>query len=104
MASTTLLWQPRYMIEFRPLSDDHRDLAHSPLLRGALLTLQYVQEHGAIGLTKNLAFKRVFVHWAVQHFDWPGKGAEEVFRYNKVVNEFEFLPVRFRARSYTYQK
>lgn len=93
MASTKFLWQPHSMIEFCTIPDDHRDLAHSPLLRGALLTLQYVQEHGAIGLTKNLAFKRGFVHWAVEHFDWPGKSAEEVFSYNKVVNEFEFPPL-----------
>ncbi|QFT45426.1 hypothetical protein FIU97_02445 [Roseivivax sp. THAF40] len=72
------------MIEFRSLADDHPDLAHSPLLRGALLTLQYAREHGAIGLTKTKAFKRVFVHWAVGHFDWPGKSAEEMFRYLSV--------------------
>lgn len=81
------------MIEFRTLPDDHPDLGHSPLLRGALLTLQYTQQHGAIGLTKAKAFKRVFVHWAVEHFDWPGKSAEETFRFNKVVNEFEFPPL-----------
>ena len=81
------------MIEFRTLTDANPDLAHSPLLRGALLTLQYAQEHGAIGLTKNLAFKRAFVHWAVERFKWPGRGAEELFRYNKVINEFEFPPL-----------
>jgi hypothetical protein len=36
------------MITFRPLSDDHPDLAHSPLLRAALLTLQYAQELGPL--------------------------------------------------------
>jgi len=87
------LWQLRAMIEFRLLSDDHPDLAYSPLLRAALLTLQYAQEHGAIGLTKTNAFKRVFVHWAVEHFEWPGKSAEEMFRYNKVINEYEFSPL-----------
>jgi hypothetical protein len=87
------LWQHSVMIEFRLLADDHPELAHSPLLRGALLTLQYTQEHGSIGLTKTKAFKRAFVHWAVEHFDWPGKGAEEMFRYNKVINEFEFPPL-----------
>lgn len=87
------LWQHLGMIEFRPLADDHPDLAHSPLLRGALLTLQYVQQHGSIGLTQTKAFKRVFVHWAVENFDWPGKSAEEMFRYNKVINEYEFPPV-----------
>ena len=81
------------MIDFRPLSDDHPDLAHSPLLRAALLTLQYAQEHGTIGLTKTKAFKRVFVHWAVEQFSWPGRSAEEMFRYNKVINEYEFPPL-----------
>ena len=81
------------MIEFRTLSHDHPDLGHSPLLRAARLTLQYTQDHGAIGLTKTKAFKRAFVHWAVEHFDWPGKSAEEVFHYNKVINEYEFPPL-----------
>ena len=81
------------MIEFRTLTDDHPDLANSPLLCAAQLTLQYTQEHGAIGLTKTMAFKRVFVHWAVEHFDWPGKTAEEMFRYSKVINEYEFPPL-----------
>ncbi|WP_375568322.1 hypothetical protein ABWH93_12150 [Seohaeicola saemankumensis] len=81
------------MIEFRQLHDDHHDLAHSPMLCAALLTLQYAHEHGSIGLTKTKAFKRVFVHWAVEHFDWPGKSAEEMFRYNKVINEYEFPPL-----------
>ena len=81
------------MIEFRTLADDHPDLRHSPLVRAALLTLQYAQEQGAIGLTQTKAFKRVFVHWAVEHFDWPGHGADEMYRYNKVINEFEFPPL-----------
>jgi hypothetical protein len=42
---------------------------HSRFLRVALLTLRSAQDHGAIGLTKTKAFNRVFVHWAVDHFD-----------------------------------
>lgn len=93
MVSLSALWQHRAMIEFRKLADDHPDLGQSPLLRGALLTLQFAREHGSIGLTKTKAFKRVFVHWAVEHFDWPGKSAEEMFRYQKVINEHEFPPL-----------
>jgi len=78
------------MIEFRELADDHPDLKRSPHNRAALLTLQYPQEHGSIGLTQTKAFNRVFVHWAVEHFGWPGKGTEEMFRYNKVINEYAF--------------
>jgi hypothetical protein len=87
------LWQYPNMIEFRTLAEDHPDLTHSPLLRGALLTLQYAQEHKSIGLTKTKAFKRAFVHWAIEHFDWPGKSAEEMFRYKNVINEYEFPPL-----------
>ena len=93
LASRNALWQHRAMIEFHTLPDDHPDLAHSPMLRAALMTLRYAQDHGAIGLTKTKAFKRVFVHWAVENFDWPGKGAEEMFRYSKVISEYEFPPL-----------
>ncbi len=48
MKTGNSLWQRRAMIKFRPLADDHPDLAHSPQLRAALLTLQYAQEHGSI--------------------------------------------------------
>ena len=85
------LWQRCGMIEFRPLPDDHPDLAHSPMLRAALLTLQYAQEHGSIGLTKTKAFKRFFVHWAVEHFDWPGRSAEEMFRYKQGVTSLDVV-------------
>lgn len=93
LASPLCSWHHLRMIEFRTLPDDHPDLMHSPLLRGALLTLQYAQEHGSIGLTQTKAFQRVVVHWAVEHFDWPGKSADEMFRYNKVINEYEFPPL-----------
>src|SRR5690606_30715681 len=54
---------------------------------------QHNLEHGGIGLTATKAFKRDFVHWAVEHFQWPGKTAEEMFRYNKVLNEADFPPL-----------
>jgi hypothetical protein len=87
------LWQYLNIIEFSTLAEDHPDLTHSPLLRCALLTLQYAQEHKSIGLTKTKAFKRAFVHSAIEHFDWPGKSAEEMFRYKNVINEYEFPPL-----------
>lgn len=42
--------------------------------------LQDAQKHGSIGLTKSKAFKCVFVHWTIEHFDWPEKSADEMFR------------------------
>lgn len=61
------LWQQPDMIEFHTLADDHPDLAHSPLLRWALLNLLYAQKHGSTGLTKFKAFQQVFFNWAVEH-------------------------------------
>lgn len=81
------------MIEFRVLPDEHPDLAFSPMLRAARLTINYAMEHGGIGLTATKAFKRDFVHWAVDHFDWPGKSAAEMFRYQRFVNEADFPPL-----------
>ena len=81
------------MFEFRQLPDDHPDLSHSPMLRAAQLTLRYAIDERAIGLTQTKAFKRSFVHWAAEQFDWPGRGYEDLFRYNKVLNEYDFAPL-----------
>ena len=81
------------MIGFRSLPDDHPDLTYSPLLRAAQLTLHYLTEAGPIGLTKSKAFNRKFVHWAVEHFDWPNRGAEDVSCFHRVLNEYDFPPL-----------
>jgi hypothetical protein len=81
------------MIEFRVLPNDNAVMAHSPLLRAAQLTLQYTQDNGSIPLTPSKAFKRVFVHWAAEHFDWPDMGYDELFSVNKVLNEYDFPPL-----------
>lgn len=81
------------MIEFRNLSDDEPALVHSPLLKAVELTFGYMVEHGSIGLTPSTAFKRNFVHWAAKHFEWPGYSEEELFSVNKVLNEYDFMPV-----------
>ena len=81
------------MFEFRQLPDDHPDLSYSSLLRAAHLTLRYALENGPIGLTKTKAFKRSFVHWAAENFEWPNNSSEELFRYNKVLNEYDFPPL-----------
>ena len=81
------------MIEFRQLPDDHPDFTHSPLLRAARLTLQIASESGSIGLTKTNAFQRAFVAWAAQHFEWPGSSYDDLMRYSKVLNEYDFPPL-----------
>jgi len=81
------------MIAFHTLPNDAPELDLCPLLRAAEMTLQYTIEHQGIELTQTKAFKRVFVYWAAEHFRWPGMGYEELFRYNKVLNEYEFPPL-----------
>lgn len=41
------------MIEFRILPDEHPDLALSPMLCAAQLTLGYAMGHDSIGLTRD---------------------------------------------------
>lgn len=81
------------MIRFRDLPDDHADFVYSPLLRAAQLTLGFLVENGPIGITKTKAFKRYYVRWAAEHFDWPNRGYEELMRYHKVLNEYDFPPL-----------
>lgn len=78
------------MIKFRKLPDTHTDVIHSHLSRAATLTLRYVKDHGPIGLTRTTAFKRVFVQWAVESFDCPDRSREDLLRYKKVLNEYDF--------------
>lgn len=82
-----------WMIAFRPIADDESALAQSPLLRATLLTFDYLQEHGPIGLTPSRALKRYFVTWAATAFEWPHYTAEDLFTMNKVLNEQDFPPL-----------
>ena len=82
------------MIEFRKLTDDNPALQYSPLLRAAQYTMAYAAENNGIGLTATKAFQRKFIHWAVEHVNWPGFGLEEAFSVSMVVNEYEFPPIQ----------
>lgn len=81
------------MIQFTHIADDNPDLALSPLLRGARLTLEYIEANGPIGLTPLKALKRYFVQWAAEAFAWPFYGPEDLYYLNKVLNEQDFPPL-----------
>lgn len=81
------------MPAFKTLPDDDPILLTSPLIRGILKTAEYIAANDGIGLTKSGVFNRKFVHWAAANFDWPGYSEEELFRMNKVLNEWDFPPV-----------
>jgi len=78
---------------FLELPDTHPALTHSPMIRGLGHTFSYIAESGPIGLTPSGAFKRVFVQWAAEAFDWPGHRPEDLYAVNKVLNEWDFLPL-----------
>jgi hypothetical protein len=81
------------MIAFLPVHNDDPALALSPLLRGTLLTLDYIETNGPIGLTPLKALKRYFVQWAAEVFVWPHYTAEDLYYLNKVLNEHDFPPL-----------
>lgn len=81
------------MIPFNPITDDEPALVHSPMLKAALLTLDYIEANGPVGLTPSKALKRYFVTWAAETFNWPHYTAVELYRLNKVLNEPDFPPL-----------
>jgi len=80
-------------IRFESISDDDHVLAHSPMVKGAAKILDYVADQGPIGLTESKGFKRHFVNWAAREFAWPDWTEEDLFRRNKVLNEYDLLPL-----------
>jgi hypothetical protein len=83
------------MIVFRDIEDHEPSLRVSPLVRATEKTFSYIAEHGGIGLTPSMAFKRNFVHWAAANFDWPGYTSDELFSVSKVLNEIDFAPLKY---------
>lgn len=81
------------MIRLKPIPADLAVLDQSHLFRGARLILGYIVEHGPIPLTPSKAFKRVFVNWAAEAFVWPHWTVEDLYRVNKVLNEYDFGPL-----------
>ena len=77
------------------LSPEAENLAveFSPLLSAALLTLEYMEVNGPIGLTPSKALKRYFVEWAAEAFAWPKHTAADLYSMNKVLNEVDFPPL-----------
>ena len=65
----------------------------SPMLQAVLLTLDYIDANGPIGLTPSRALKRYFVEWAAEAIAWPGYTAEDLYAVNKVLNEDDFPPL-----------
>jgi hypothetical protein len=82
------------MIKLKPASSNADLLDQSHLFRGARLILAYAEEQGSIPLTPSKAFKRVFVNWAAEAFVWPHWTVVDLYRVNKVLNEYDFGPLQ----------
>ena len=75
------------------LEDNVEILRHSPFIRGLSKSLSYAETHGSIGLTQSWAMNCKFVTWAAEHFDWPGYTADELYEFNKVLDEYRMPPL-----------
>lgn len=75
-----------------PITDELA-LQYSPLLRGSIHTLRYIEAKGPVGLTPAKALKRYFVKWAAQAFEWPHFTEADLYAVNKVLNEQDFPPL-----------
>ncbi|WP_272002876.1 hypothetical protein [Roseovarius sp. ZX-A-9] len=69
--------------------------SHSPMTRAYMVAATYIFKHGEIGLTKSGAWNRRFIEWAVTHIDFPGWTGEELYRVNKVLNEYDVAPLEY---------
>lgn len=81
------------MLDSLPPEADDLAVELSPLLRAALLTLEYMEVNDPIGLTPSKALKRYFVEWAAEAFAWPKYTAADLYSLNKVLNEIDFPPL-----------
>jgi hypothetical protein len=69
------------------------DLQCSPLCVNSMKLMMYAHDNDNISLTKSGPFNRKFVHWAAVEFNWKGYTAEHLYQINKVLNEYDFLPL-----------
>ncbi len=77
------------------LNDDlsAEDLTGSLMNMNGMKLLEYALENDGIKLTKAGAFNRECVEWAVQEFQWPDHTADDLYQFNKVLNEGDVLPL-----------
>jgi hypothetical protein len=71
------------------------DLAASAITRTARIVLQRAADESGLKLTATGNLSRAVVAEMVELIEWPGLDKDELFRFNKVINEPDFLPVHF---------
>jgi hypothetical protein len=72
-----------------------RDLSGSAVSRTALILLRRAADTGGLKLTQTGNLSRAVVAETIEVVEWPDLDKNELFRFHKVVNEADFLPVHF---------
>ena len=71
------------------------DLSGSAVTRNALLVLRLAVDTGGLALTATGNLSRAVVAEMCEIIEWPDYDKQELFRFSKVINEPDFLPLHF---------
>jgi hypothetical protein len=80
------------------------EIAGSPMARNTLILLRQAIERGGLPLTATGNLSRTVVAKMCELIEWPDYNQADAFRFNKVINEPDFLPlhvVRILAQAAT---
>jgi hypothetical protein len=69
------------------------EIAGSPVARNTLILLRQAIERGGLPLTATANLSRAAVAEMCKLIEWPDYDQADAFRFNKVINEPDFLPV-----------
>ncbi len=69
------------------------EIAGSPVARNTLILLGQAIEHGGLPLTATGNLSRATVAEMCKLIEWPDYDQADAFRFNKVINEPDFLPL-----------
>jgi hypothetical protein len=71
------------------------DLSGSAVTRNVLLVLRLAADTGGLALTATGNLSRAVVAEMCEIIEWPDYDKQELFRFSKVINEPDFLPLHF---------
>jgi hypothetical protein len=69
------------------------EIASSPVARNTLILLRWAIERGGLPLTATGNLSRAVVAEMCKLIEWPDYDQADAFRFNKVINEPDFLPL-----------
>ena len=75
------------------------EIASSAVARNTFILLQQAIERGGLPLTATGNLSRAVVAEMRELIKWPSYGQTDAFRLHKVINEPDFLPLRFAIRA-----